>query len=270
MNLASVVSGLRPGDTLSLVTGSRYTGGGSCGWNINTASGADQGNDAQRPITIRGENSLPLPVIDCDDVRPVVEGIVIGTHLRLENIHFTKGHTSGNRGGGVVRAELGSRVVIQNCRVTNCGTDQEGGAVFISNSTLIISGSHFEENEAGINGGSLAIVDGARATIFSSTFTRCIAGGLGGAVYVRGHTSTLVADAILLSFNHAIARGGALCAYDSSKINMTQTIIVNNTSVYIYIYIDNIYMCIYIYMSVCYGTYVRTYMCIRIYKYTRT
>lgn len=191
-SLASIVSGLSPGATLTLATGT-YT---SCGWNITSRYGADQ-----RPITIVGADGA---TIDCEHRGPVVSGIIFGTHLRLEGIHFTNAQHSSS--GGVLRAELGSHVVIENCRVTKTGSDGEGGAIFLSNSSLHVGRSHFEENTAEGSGGSLALVDGARVILTDSTFTRCSAGN-GGAVYAaRG--STLFMERMHFSLNEAFVNKG--------------------------------------------------------------
>ena len=77
VHLASVVLALRPGATLSLAAGT-YMGSGSCGWSIaTTVSSAD---DRSLPITVRGAQGA---IIDCDNVGPVVEDMILGAHLRL-------------------------------------------------------------------------------------------------------------------------------------------------------------------------------------------
>jgi hypothetical protein len=43
-------------------------------------------------------------------------------------------------------------VVIENCRFSTLSSDQEGGALLVSNSSLLIAGSHFEENNAEFGG----------------------------------------------------------------------------------------------------------------------
>ena len=140
VNLASVVVALRPGATLSLAAGT-CTGSGSCGWSIaTTVSSAD---DRSLPITVRGAQGATI--IDCDNVAPVVEDTILGAHLRLEGIHFTQSQRSGGS-GGVLRAEQGSEIVIDNCRFTHCACDGYGGAIYVSNSSITVVRSHFEEN----------------------------------------------------------------------------------------------------------------------------
>ena len=216
VNLASVVAGLVPGATLTLAPGT-YTGGGSCGWNIQSAtpgntSGVSVGH--QRPITIRGRGLSPADVvIDCQSAGPVVDGAINGpTHLRLENMHFRSAQRSGG-GGALLRAGRGALVVIDNCRVTDCGCDGEGGAVSLSDSDLEISSSRFERLRAEVNGGSLAIVNG-RTTLTDSTFTDCSAGNFGGAAFVSSE-STCVMDRVLFAFNEAGVKGGGLFVGDN-------------------------------------------------------
>ena len=43
-------------------------------------------------------------------------------------------------------------MVIENCRFSTLSSDQEGGALLVSNSSLLIAGSHFEENNAEFGG----------------------------------------------------------------------------------------------------------------------
>ena len=168
VNLASVVLALRPGDTLSLAAGN-YAGSGNCGWKITTNSADD------RPITVRGAEGASLStIIDCESAGPVVEGMVLGAHLHLERIHFTRAYRSGG-GGGVLSADRGSRIMIENCRISKTTSDGEGGALLVRNSSLLVYSSHFEENSAAEKGGALAIVDQSVATLKDNIVTHCFA-----------------------------------------------------------------------------------------------
>jgi len=62
--------------------------------------------------------------------------------------------------GALLRAEGGSRIDIDSCKVTECGSDGEGGAIFASDSDLDISGSHFGYLRSESSGGGLALVTG--------------------------------------------------------------------------------------------------------------
>ena len=134
VRLASVVSALHPGATLTLASGS-YKGSGVCGWRLPSGAGA-----GDSPITVRGPSTGAAPVVDCDHVGPVVDGVLRGVHLRLEGILFTNAYISGGS-GGIARAELGSRIVVANCRFSASSTDRQGGAIFVrhSNSSVVIS-----------------------------------------------------------------------------------------------------------------------------------
>jgi len=194
VHLASIAAGLAPGATVSLAA-TTYAGDGACGWVVASVLGTNA-----RAITLRGAVQGKTK-IDCGHSGPIIDGIVRGTHLRLEHIDFTNAQRSGS-GGALVRAEEDSHIVLDGCRVTNCGTDGEGGAVLVSNSSLLVTHSHFEENNAQVFGGGMAIVDGATAVLTDSTFIRCIAGS-GGAVYVA-RASSITMERMLFFFNSAV------------------------------------------------------------------
>jgi len=217
-SLASVFAGLRPGATVTLSAG---TYKGRCGFSIASANGTDQ-----RPITIVGAHASAT-VIDCDNAGPVFEGIVMGTHLRILGIHFTNARRSDN-GGGVLRAQGGSHVVIVDCRMSKCGTDQDGGALHVSNSSLVVNGSQFEENTAVGGGGAIALVDQGRAAVADSTFTLGDATD-GGALYLA-RASTLTLERTLMSFNNANFMGGSVAAVTGCTVNVSSTILADNTA----------------------------------------
>jgi cysteine-rich repeat protein len=221
VNLASVVKHLAPGATLLLAAGT-YSGEGSCGWEVPSVSGTD---DAA--ITVRGAAEGSSAIIDCNQFGPVVQGIVRGTHLRLVGIHFTRAHVSG-RGGAVLNAEGGSHVIFDGCRITECGSDGDGGALLVRNSSLLVSNSHFDQNRAELNGGAVAIVDGGSGIVSDSTFTRNSAANFAGAVSVA-RASTLEMERTVVSLNIA-NQGGAVGIYTSSTLNVTSTVIANNTA----------------------------------------
>ena len=104
--------------------------------------------------------------------------------------------------GALLRAEGGSRIDIDSCKVTECGSDGEGGAIFASDSDLDISGSHFGYLRSESSGGGLALVDRSRATLTRSTFTHCSAGNHGGAVFVSNASSSVM-DRMIFSYNEA-------------------------------------------------------------------
>jgi len=218
VRLASVIAGLSAGASLSLKAGT-YT---DCAWTVASLYGADQ-----RPMTVRGQGPS-LTIVDCNHVSEVFAGIVSGTWLNLEGIHFANAQKSGG-GGGLLHAKQGSHVVVSSCRVTRVASDGDGGALMISNSSLFVTDTHFEENSAE-KGGALALVDGARAVLTSSVFTSCFAQN-GGAVYVA-RASTCALDMMLLSLNTAVEnKGGSILCEDRSTLNMTSCILSNGYAV---------------------------------------
>ena len=225
VHLSSVVSRLAAGATLTL-TGTHYSGGGSCGWSIIAGESADASF-----ITIRGDSGAGRVIVDCDNAGPVVEQLgngITGGNLRLVGIHFANAIRMGGKGGGVLRADCASRVVIQDCLVSNSSATGEGGAVYVGgSSTLDIVGSHFEECSADY-GGALAIVDGSEAAISNSKFESCFAFD-GGAILVS-RSSTLQLDGSHLSDNHAANKGGAVAVFMQSAVNVTDILVERCTA----------------------------------------
>jgi cysteine-rich repeat protein/predicted outer membrane repeat protein len=220
VNLASVVTALAPGATVTLAAGT-YAGDGSCGWSVPSLNGTDE-----RSITVRGAAQGRV-IIDCAQRGPVVEEAVRGTHLRLENLDLTNAHRSGG-GGAVVQAERGSNIELVKCRVTNAASDGEGGAVLVSNSSLRVSGSHFEENSA-VSGGALAIVDGSAALLEDTTVTHCFATSGGGGAYVA-RKSTLDMQGMHFSLNDGGPFGGALHSTAECTVQASTTTMTGNTA----------------------------------------
>ena len=121
------------------------------------------------------------------------------------------------------------QIVLENCRVTNATSDGDGGALLISNSSLLVVDSHFEENSAR-KGGSLAIVDEANAQITDTTIKSCSAEEDGGGAYVAS-ASTIVMDRILLTLNVAVTgNGGALMIEDYCRVHGTKIVMSNNAA----------------------------------------
>ena len=125
-----------------------------------------------------------------------------------------------------MRAE-GSHIVIEKCRVTKCSVDVAGGALLLSNSSLFVANSHFGENCAEGNGGSVAIFRGGRATFVDSTITLSSA-HQGGGVHLE-ESSSLILIRVLLSCNTASTEGGGVHASTLCTVNVTDGIIANNT-----------------------------------------
>jgi len=146
-----------------------------------------------------------------------------------KHICLTNSHRSGS-GGALLRAEGNSRIEMVDCRVTHVTSDGEGGAVLVSNSSLLIKRSYFEGNTAS-DGGALALINRARGiltgihththththslslslththtrvrthtrtcvteicTFTDSTMTQCSAGTLGGAVFVNSGSTCVM------------------------------------------------------------------------------
>ena len=97
----------------------------------------------------------------------------------------------------------------------------------MSDSELEIRGSHFEHLRAEVNGGALALVDGAKGNLTASTVTHCSAGTTGGGAFIS-NGSICVMDRMIWSFNEA-GEGGAV-AQQGSKVNVSASVFKNNTA----------------------------------------
>ena len=97
----------------------------------------------------------------------------------------------------------------------------------MSDSELEIRGSHFEHLRAEVNGGALALVDGAKGNLTASTVTHCSAGTMGGGAVIS-NGSTCVMDQMLWSFNEA-GEGGAV-SQQGSQVNVSASVFKNNTA----------------------------------------
>jgi len=79
------------------------------------------------------------------------------------------------------------------------------------------------------NGGSLAVVDGAQATLIDGTFTHCSAGTFGGACFIS-RASSCVVHSTHFSFNDAVTRGGSIFCGDGSALNISASLISNSSA----------------------------------------
>lgn len=100
-------------------------------------------------------------------------------------------------------------LTVHNCTLEdNLADGATGGALYsISTSTLTITDSVFEGNEAGTTGGALA--NHGTTTITNVSFIANTAGQRGGAIY-QSPNGSLDVDAVLFLFNEAAEDGGAI------------------------------------------------------------
>jgi parallel beta-helix repeat protein len=101
-----------------------------------------------------------------------------------------EGNQASNGGGGIVSAENANGQLLAN-RISgnttsfNQSGNQEGGGLYVANSTMTASNNQFYDNSADI-GGAIALLDGSKTTIANNTIVRNVEPTLfGGAIFVR-------------------------------------------------------------------------------------
>jgi parallel beta-helix repeat protein len=103
--------------------------------------------------------------------------------------NMIRGNSSSSGGAGVVSAEsavsrLDGNTITSNF-VVPASSGQDGGGLYIANSTMIVTNNVFESNTAWVGSG-VALLDGAKATIAFNTFVKNMANHpQGGALFVR-------------------------------------------------------------------------------------
>ena len=151
--LAGEISATPQGATLNLVRDYR-----------NGASG-----DAiiiQKPITIDGQGHT----IDANHLSGIFD--VKSNGVTLKNIIFINGYDSEN--GGAIHFKAGSSSNIMNSSFINCSA-MYGGALYLDvNADCTITDSNFENNAAGVLGGSIFAVGGNDVSLNRTTFSKCI------------------------------------------------------------------------------------------------
>ena len=133
-----------------------------------------------------------------DASRVVLDGLetfrillVTGKHVTLQDITFSKGHAEGDGGGAILGY---GHLVVEDCVFDFNGVEYNGGAIDISDTTLLeVRRSTFTNNFAG-GGGAAIAADGTSmvVTIEDSTFRSNTTIGSGSAISIgRGDDWTL-------------------------------------------------------------------------------
>ncbi|MEL7500496.1 MAG: hypothetical protein AAFN77_23085 [Planctomycetota bacterium] len=154
----------------------------------------------------------------------------------ITNASFDNNAASGTGGGAIQHAD-GNLYVVDSDFSQNAATGSSGigGAILSAGGTTVIRGSEFTSNVANAGGGAIAISDGTLlafdSQVGTSTFGN-VAGpaasanpGNGGGVYVSSASSTVVIDNTQVVGNTAASEGGGLWNMAGSDL------IVRNNSV---------------------------------------
>lgn len=114
--------------------------------------------------------------------------------------------------GGCIGLEIGTLTII-NCTFTNCKASNSGGAIYVSNSDLLVTNSVFENNIAQSTydeGGGGIYFDGVNnsISIINNEFNANI-GKYGGAIQINISNNVIIRNN-MFSFNLANSKGGVL------------------------------------------------------------
>ncbi len=166
------------------------------------------GPSCQGPVEVELEG-LELGAMGFAGVRGIE--VLAGHSLILENAQMYEFSVpAGN--GGCIWADGGSELTISGSTLEGC-TALDGGAVFSEASATSISGSAFNLNAAGYNGGAIAIGTAGFSlrslSVANSTFD-FNSGNWGGAIKASG--GVIMVEVVESEFtgNGASARGGAI------------------------------------------------------------
>ena len=168
--------------------------------------------------------------------------------ITFKNLTITGGNkdnSTNGKGGGIYCEGKGSSLIIDNCFITNNYSYGNGGGITIEgiDSNLYVqNGTQISKNEARQNGGGIAVLTGATATL-----DNCIIGGAntsegnsdtsnsGGAIYVTSTFSGFPATVYIrnntkITFNTAAGDGGGIALLNEATATLSDCIIDHNTA----------------------------------------
>ncbi|MCC7431899.1 hypothetical protein IT412_00060, partial [Candidatus Peregrinibacteria bacterium] len=134
-------------------------------------------------------------------------------------------------GNGAAIYDVDSIINIDNSSFTNGDAASGGGAIYtVGGSTdLNITKSYFGENE-GSYGGAFYINEGDLSLINSTVENNDAVGGDGGGLYLSLAAGVIDIFSSTIANNHALAFGGGIRKSVFGPINMSNTIVANNTN----------------------------------------
>ena len=164
------------------LTPDTYTGSDNIGLSINRSL-TIQGNGPRESVTLDAGSDDRIFMITENDL-----------NVKFINLTFTDGNN--NQGGAVYINGFNTNVTFINCVFENNYANYEGGAIFVKDAYLNISGCKFISNEASWgNGGAIYYTNCLNSVVENSIFISNEANN-GGAIYNnRGYEQVGEADA---------------------------------------------------------------------------
>ena len=168
--------------------------------------------------------------------------------LTLDNVTVTDNYINNHSDGGGVCA-LGGQLIINNSKIENNASDDNGGGIYTENTVLKIHKGVIKNNRAPIAGGIYTVNDkdiinkgqnyqlGTKvvsiptegSTISDTTIESNIASGMGGGLYIGGQNELTISNSTI-SGNNGASQGGAIVAYSADTIELDNVSITENTS----------------------------------------
>lgn len=144
--------------------------------------------------------------------------------LTITRTEFTENEADAF-GGGAIRANNGSEVIINSCTIDKNGGSDHGGGLEIWESTAMVNDSTISGNTVTDYGGGILCYNGA-LDLIRSTISDNEATGPGGGIQLEGCTASLQNSTC--SFNHAGSSGGGIGVFVGSTLNLLYTTVASN------------------------------------------
>ncbi|HKL23020.1 MAG TPA: choice-of-anchor Q domain-containing protein, partial [Tichowtungia sp.] len=154
----------------------------------------------------------------------VIDSLVSGTVLQLENISLINGH-SGSDGGGM--RVFHNTLMMSGCTATNHFSDEDGGAIYAYEATLEVNDSVFMHNRSHYSGGTVYLNRSVLNTR-DSQVNENSAQNSGGAVYGYDNSTANLTNTIFEA-NGARYSGGAVY-FSGGLLTVTDSTFVENTA----------------------------------------
>ena len=170
----------------------------------------------------------------------------VKANLTLDNVTVTDNYTKNHSDGGGVCA-LGGQLIINNSKIENNASDDNGGGIYTENTVLKIHKGVIKNNRAPIAGGIYTVNDkdiinkgqnyqlGTKvvsiptegSTISDTTIESNIASNIGGGLYIGGQNELTISNSTI-SGNNGASQGGAIVAYSAGTIELDGVSISEN------------------------------------------
>ena len=228
-SLSAAINAASNGDTLSLAGGT-YTGPfDTRGKNLTI-----RGSGVSSTLLTAGSTSTVITVDNGETVTiaslslySALQGLEVrGSTATLTGVHITD-HSGRSPGSGVGVYD-GGHLTVTSCVFARneASASYDGGGIYASDSTLVVSNSTFRDN-AGDQGGAI-FLDTSSATLTDVTLDSNIAGSHGGGIRVR-YDASLAAVRLTATDNTAGGRGGAIAAYQAD-VDITDGVFTGNSA----------------------------------------